>query len=100
MWSAPTLPGSHSRHRRHEENCWKQKTESQGAELGLTVLPVTAPGRAPVPADAIQPRRAGRTGLLARVPPLTRARAGVLFFFLIVFKTDFMRSQNETMIVN
>lgn len=59
----------------------KQKTASQGAELGLTILPVTAPGRVSVPADAIQPRRADSAGLLAGVPPLTRARVGVLFFF-------------------
>lgn len=37
--------------------------------------------------------------LCAKTLPVTRPSLG-FFFFLIVFKTDFMWSQNETMIVN
>lgn len=98
-WGPPILEGSHtSSHWRRDENCWKQKAESQGAELGLVSLPVMAPGRGLVPANAAQPPHGSQSWAPGRGPSTYQGKSG--FFFLIVLKTDFMWSQNETMIVN
>ena len=74
----PTLP---RRPGKQEENCWEQKTESQGAERGLTSLLVTAPGRGPVPASAAQPRRGRQSWAPGRGPSTYQGKSGFFFFF-------------------
>lgn len=83
-----------------------QVVTAWGRGRGESEGPAGLPGAtgSPGPATAERPRCDGPGGhrhrsLCAKTLLLTRPSPG-FFFFLIVFKTDFMWSQNETMIVN